>query len=202
MTKTTLATLACLGGYGIFGVSFLASSVALAQAAPLVVLAVRFLTAFIALNLIVILFRIPMRFRGKPIGRLLLLGIVHPVIYYICENYGISMTSTSFSGLMLGTIPVFGLLLGRLFLNESISHLQWACAAVSIVGVGLTSAGGEVSFSPLGAVLLLCAAADAALSNVLSRDTSRHFSPMERTYVMFAFGSVVLPTPGRSSNRT
>lgn len=201
MTKTTLATLACLGGYGIFGVSFLASSVALAQAAPLVVLAVRFLTAFIALNLIVILFRIPMRFRGKPIGRLLLLGIVHPVIYYICENYGISMTSTSFSGLMLGTIPVFGLLLGRLFLNESISHLQWACAAVSIVGVGLTSAGGEVSFSPLGAVLLLCAAADAALSNVLSRDTSRHFSPMERTYVMFAFGSVVFPTIALFQNR-
>ena len=201
MTKTTLATLACLGGYGIFGVSFLASSVALAQAAPLVVLAVRFLTAFAALNLIVILFRIPMRFRGKPIGRLLLLGIVHPVIYYICENYGISMTSTSFSGLMLGTIPVFGLLLGRLFLNESISHLQWACAAVSIVGVGLTSAGGEVSFSPLGAVLLLCAAADAALSNVLSRDTSRHFSPMERTYVMFAFGSVVFPTIALFQNR-
>ena len=201
MTKTTLATLACLGGYGIFGVSFLASSVALAQAAPLVVLAVRFLTAFIALNLIVILFRIPMRFRGKPIGRLLLLGIVHPAIYYICENYGISMTSTSFSGLMLGTIPVFGLLLGRLFLNESISHLQWACAAVSIVGVGLTSAGGEVSFSPLGAVLLLCAAADAALSNVLSRDTSRHFSPMERTYVMFAFGSVVFPTIALFQNR-
>ena len=201
MTKTTLATLACLGGYGIFGVSFLASSVALAQTAPLVVLAVRFLTAFAALNLIVILFRIPMRFRGKPIGRLLLLGIVHPVIYYICENYGISMTSTSFSGLMLGTIPVFGLLLGRLFLNESISHLQWACAAVSIVGVGLTSAGGEVSFSPLGAVLLLCAAADAALSNVLSRDTSRHFSPMERTYVMFAFGSVVFPTIALFQNR-
>ena len=201
MTKTTLATLACLGGYGIFGVSCLASSVALAQAAPLVVLTVRFLTAFIALNLIVILFRIPMGFRGKPMGRLLLLGIVHPVIYYICENYGISMTSTSFSGLMLGTIPVFGLLLGRLFLNESISHLQWACAAVSIVGVGLTSAGGEVSFSPLGAVLLLCAAADAALSNVLSRDTSRHFSPMERTYVMFAFGSVVFPTIALFQNR-
>ena len=90
MTKTTLATLACLGGYGIFGVSFLASSVALAQTAPLVVLAVRFLTAFIALNLIVILFRVPMRFRGKPMGRLLLLGIVQPVIYYICENYGIA----------------------------------------------------------------------------------------------------------------
>lgn len=201
MTQTTRATLASLGGYGIFGISFLASSVALAQAAPLVVLAVRFLTAFAALNLIVVLFRIPMHFRGKPIGRLLLLGIVHPVIYYICENYGISMTSTSFSGLMLATIPVFGLVLGRVFLKESVSRLQCVCAIISVVGVGLTSAGGEVAFSPLGAVLLLCAAADAALSNVLSRDTSRHFSPMERTYVMFAFGSVVFPAIALFQNR-
>ena len=202
MTKTTLATLACLGGYGIFGVSFLASSVALAQAAPLVVLAVRFLTAFAALNLIVILFRVPMRFRGKPMGRLLLLGIVQPVIYYICENYGIAMTSTSFSGLMLATIPVFGLLTGRVFLGERVTRLQFVCAAVSVVGVGLTSAGGEVSFSPLGAVLLLCAAFTAALFNVISRDTSRHFSPMERTYVMFAFGSVVFPAIALFQNRS
>lgn len=201
MTKTTLATLACLVSYGIFGVSFLASSVALAQAAPLVVLAARFLTAFIALNLIVILFRIPMGFRGKPMGRLLLLGIVQPVIYYICENYGISMTSTSFSGLMLATIPVFGLLMGRLFLHERVTRLQFVCAAVSVVGVGLTSAGGEVTFSPLGAALLLCAACAAALFNVISRDTSRYFSPMERTYIMFAFGSVVFPAIALFQNR-
>ena len=96
MTKTTLATLACLGGYGIFGVSCLASSVALAQAAPLVVLTVRFLTAFIALNLIVILFRIPMGFRGKPMGRLqytagalaptLVLGILPGVCGVLCGS--------------------------------------------------------------------------------------------------------------------
>ena len=56
---------------------------------------------FLALNFIIPIFRVSMSFRGKPMGRLLLLGIVQPVIYYICENYGIAMTSTSFSGLML-----------------------------------------------------------------------------------------------------
>ena len=202
MKKTTLATLACLGGYGIFGVSFLASSVALAQASPLVVLAVRFLTAFLALNLLVLIFRVPLSFRSKPMGRLLLLGIVQPIIYYICENYGIAMTSTSFSGLMLATIPVFGLVMGQLFLNEKVTRLQFLCAAVSVVGVGLTSAGGEVSFSPLGAALLLCSACASALFTVISRDTSRHFSPMERTYVMFAFGSVVFPAIALVQNRS
>ena len=201
MQISTLAMLASLAGYSIFGISFLFASVALSQSSPMVLLAVRFLIAFAALNLIVLVRHIPLSFRGKPIRNLLLLGIVHPVIYYICENYGISMTSTSFSGVMLGTIPVFGLLLGRLFLKESVTSLQLICAVVSIIGVGLTSVGGEVSFSPLGAVLLLCAAAVAALSNVLSRDTSRHFSPMERTYVMFAFGSVLFTAIALIQNR-
>lgn len=202
MKKTTLASLAALTGYSIFGVSFLASSVALAQASPLVLLAARFLTAFAALNLIVLFARIPMNFRGKPIKLLLLLGIVHPVIYYICENYGIAMTSTSFSGVMLGTIPVFGLLFGRVFLKEPVSLVQFLCAVVSIVGVGLTSAGGEVSFSALGVVLLLSAAVASALFNVISRGVSRHFSPVERTYVMFAFGSVVFPLIALFQNRS
>lgn len=202
MKKTTLATLASLGGYGIFGGSFLFSSVALSQASPMVLLSVRFTIAFITLNLIVLIWKIPMTFRGKPIKNLLLLGIVHPVIYYICENYGIAMTSTSFSGVILGTIPVFGLLLGRTLLKEKVTALQFVCAAVSIFGVGLTCVGGEFSFSPLGAVLLLSASAIAALSNVLSRDTARHFSAMERTYIMFAFGSVAFTLIALFQNRS
>lgn len=201
MKKTTLATLAALLGYSIFGVSFMASSVALSQASPLVLLAARFGTAFLALNLIVLFGRIPMSFRGKPIKLLLLLGIIHPVIYYICENYGIAMTSTTFSGVMLGTIPVFGLLFGRLCLKEPVSLTQFICAVVSILGVGLTSAGGEVSFSAPGVVLLLSAATASALFNVISRNLSMHFSPVERTYIMFAFGSVVFPAIALFQNR-
>lgn len=201
MKKTTLATLAALAGYSIFGVSFMASSVALSQASPLVLLAARFGSAFLALNLIILVWHIPMTFRGKPIKLLLLLGIIHPVFYYICENYGIAMTSTTFSGVLLGTIPVFGLLFGRLFLKESVSLTQFLCAAVSILGVALTSIGGEVSFSVLGAVLLVCASATAALFNVISRNLSVYFSPVERTYVMFAFGSVVFPAIALFQNR-
>ena len=199
--KTTIATLAALAGYSIFGFSFLFSKLALNQASPLVLLAVRFIVAFALMNLILFVGKIPFSLKGKPVGMLLVLGIVEPVIYFICENYGIAMTTTSFSGIMLGTIPVFGLILGRLILKADITPFQWMCAVGSFCGVALTSAGGEVGFSTLGVVLLVCAAVTAALFNVLSTGLSARFSAVERTYVMLALGSTVFPLIALAQNR-
>ena len=188
MKKTTLATLAGLLGYSIFGFSFLFSKIALELTTPFVLLSVRFLTAFLVMNLLVLTGRMRLSLRGKPVRMLLLLGLVQPVVYFICENYGIALTSTSFSGIMLGIIPIAGLVLGRLLLKEPCSALQVACALLSIVGVALTSVGGEVRFSLLGTVLLAGAAGSAALFNVISRGTAAYFTAFERTYVMFALG--------------
>ena len=162
MKRSTLATLSGLLGYSIFGFSFLFSKVALGLTTPLVLLSVRFLTAFLVMNLLVLTGKMRLSLGGKPVRMLLLLGLVQPVVYFICENYGIALTSASFSGIMLGIIPIAGLVLGRLFLKEPCSTFQVACALLSIVGVALTSAGGEVRFSLLGTVLLAGAAVSAA----------------------------------------
>jgi len=196
-----LAPLAALLGYAIFGFSFLFSKLALNQTSPLILLAVRFIVAFALMNLIIFVGKLPFSLKGKPIRWLLLLGIIEPVIYFLCENYGIKMTTTSFSGIMLGTIPVFGLIFGRLILKERFSPFQWACAVGSICGVALTSTGGEVSFSALGVVLLLCAAMTAALFNVISTGISQQFSAVERTYIMLALGCAVFPVIALAENR-
>ena len=183
MSIKILAPLAALLGYGIFGFSFLFSKIALNQTSPLILLAVRFTVAFVLMNVVILLAKLPFSLKGKPVRWLLLLGIIEPVVYFLCENYGIQMTTTSFSGIMLGTIPVFGLIFGRLFLKERFSPFQWACAVGSICGVALTCVGGEVSFSGLGVALLLCAAMTAALFNVISTGISQQFSATERTYI-------------------
>ena len=128
MKKPTLATLAGLLGYSIFGFSFLFSKVALGLTTPLVLLSVRFLTAFLVMNLLVLTGKMRLSLGGKPVRMLLLLGLVQPVVYFICENYGIALTSASFSGIMLGIIPIAGLVLGRLFLKEPCSTFQVACS--------------------------------------------------------------------------
>ena len=201
MKKSTLATFAGLLGYSIFGFSFLFSKIALDLTTPFVLLSVRFLTAFLVMNLLVLSGKMKLSLRGKPVRMLLLLGLVQPVGYFICENYGIALTSSSFSGIMLGIIPIAGLVLGRLFLKERCSLFQVACAVLSIVGVALTTVGGEVRFSPLGTVLLIGAAVSAALFNVISRGTAKYFTAFERTYVMFALGSAVFTVIALLENR-
>ena len=191
MKTSTLATLASLAGYSIFGFSFLFSKLALDMTTPFVLLAVRFLTAFLVLNLLLLTGKAKISLKGKPVLPLLLMGLVQPVIYFICEAYGISMTSSSFSGVMIGLVPVAGLVFGVLFLKEKCTLFQVICTFCSVVGVTLTTSGGMGDFSLPGFLLLLGAVTSGALFTVLSRSIADHFSAFERTYVMFALGSAV-----------
>lgn len=108
MSKQTKATLAAMLGYSILGFSFLFSKVALELASPFVLLATRFLTAFLVMNLLRLTGLVKVSLKGKPVHLLLLMGLVHPVIYFICESHGIAMTTAAFSGIMIGMGPVFG----------------------------------------------------------------------------------------------
>jgi len=188
--KTTIATLAALAGYSIFGFSFLFSKTALNLTTPFVLLAVRFLAAFLLLNVLVLVGVIKLDLKGKPIRMLLVLGLVQPVLYFICESYGIAMTTASFSGVMIGLVPVVGLVFDMIFMKERCTVLQAVFTVTSVIGVAMTTTGGFGTVSILGFVLLLGAVVTAVLYAIISRKTAEHFSPFERTYVMFALGTV------------
>lgn len=190
MTKQAKATLAALLGYGIFGFSFLFSKIALQIASPFVLLATRFVTAFAVMNLLRLTGKLKVSLKGKPVHLLLLMGLVHPVIYFICESHGISLTSAAFSGIMIGMGPVFGLIFGMLFLKERCTALQAVCTVTSVIGVALTTTGGLGNVPLAGFLLLLGAVTCSSLLPILSRKISTYFSPFERTYVMFALGSI------------
>lgn len=194
MPSTTRATLAGLLGYSIFGFSFLFSKTALALTTPFVLLSVRFLIAFLVLNLLLLAGKQTLSLRGKPVGRLLLMGLVQPVIYFICETYGIALTTSSFAGVVLGLVPIVGLVLGVLFLKESCTKFQVLCAVLSVLGVVMTTTGGFGTFSMAGFCLLLGSVFSTCLFTILSRSISAYFSPFERTYVMFAMSCVIFPS--------
>ena len=201
MNQTWKASLAGLLGYSIFGFSFLFSKIALDLASPSVLLSVRFLMAFLVMNLLLLTGKQHISLRGKPVGMLLLLGLVQPVLYFLFEAYGISMTSASFSGVMIGLAPVVGLIFGVLFLKERCTLFQSVCTVLSVVGVAMTTTGGFGDIPLLGFMLLLGAVVSAALFAILSRRTAAHFSPFERTYVMFTLGSSVFTAIAFWENR-
>lgn len=191
MNKSFLATLAGLLGYSIFGFSFIFSKVALEVAEPFTLLSIRFIAAFLVLNILWLSGKVKINLKGKPVGILLILGLIQPVLYFICESYGIALTTASFSGVMIGLVPVAGIICSYIFLKEKCTLFQVACTVISVIGVALTTTGGFGSFSLPGFLLLLGAVITGALFTVLSRGIADRFSAFERTYVMFALGSVI-----------
>lgn len=193
------ATLSALIGNSIFGFSFMFSRIALSQATPFVMLAWRFTAAFAFISILCLYskrknlsgwlrFQIPWR-KSLP---LFLMGIIQPVIYFLCESYGISLTNATVSGVIIAICPIVALLLGFLFMKETPSVKQVLFSILSISGVIVMtlqqSSDGTIRF--LGVILLIAAVTSGATYNILTRKLSKAYSALERTYVMMLVAAV------------
>ena len=179
-------------GNAIFGFSFLFSKLAMETADPLVLVAVRFVTAFVVMDLLRRLKVLRIDLKGKKLRPLLLLGLYQPVLYFLFESYGIRETSSSFAGTIIALIPIAGVVLGAVILKERPGLRQILFSILSVSGVlVMTATGGMGSFRWIGLLLLLGAVLSGALFSVQSRKIAGDFTSAERTYVMFGLGSVV-----------
>ena len=197
----TLSLLAALTSAVIFGMSFMFSKLALEVAAPTVLLAFRFTVAVAAMSLVILVNALvgklrgrplfAFSLRGKPVYKLVLLGIVQPVAYFIFENYGILYTSSAVAGTIIAAVPVCCILMDVLVLHEKVTLKQVLCALGAIGGVALISVGGAMMVSALGMLFLVLTMLSDTLYYGISHSAAKRFTPFEMTYVMFAVGMVV-----------
>ena len=193
----TGAALFCAAlGNAIFGFSFMFSRIALRYAEPFVMLMYRFVLTAALLTVIALWSSRQngkrdlrwMRFdlKGKSIAPMLAMGLIQPVGYFLCESYGISMTNSTFSGVMIALVPIVAIVCGAVALREFPKWTQIAFSLLSIAGVILMTVQqrSEGQIKPLGVILLLGAVLTGSYFNVLSRKISRFFTALERTVVM------------------
>ena len=194
----TVSLVFALLASAIFGMSFMFSKLALEVAKPTVLLAFRFLIAFAAMSLVILVNAIVGRARGKtlfafslkgkPVGSLVLLGLIQPVLYFFCENYGILYTSSAVAGTIIAVVPIACILMDVLVLHEKVTRRQVICAVLCIGGVALIYTGGETRISLLGLVLLMMTVGCDAAYYTLSHKAAARFTAFEVTYVMFTVG--------------
>ncbi len=60
------------------------------------------------------------------------------IVAFICWNQAIRFADATIAGLMATTAPLFNALLSLIFLNATISWVQWAGIVIVIIGVALT----------------------------------------------------------------
>ncbi len=186
-----LATLAALGAQVIFGFSFMFTKIALGYASPLTVIADRYIMAFLGMTVVMLASGKRLKM-GKNIWKLVLMSVFQPLLYFIFESYGIKLTTSAFSSIMISMIPVVSMVLGIFILKEVPSPMQYVFTAISVGGVVITALAGsrDGTVTPLGIILLVGAVLSSVLYNISSRKISAEFSALERTYAMTLIGTV------------
>lgn len=189
--KTIYATLAALFAQIIFGFSFMFTGIALKTATPMTVIANRYIVAFLGLSFVMLFKKTKLNLKGK-VWKLVLMSLFQPLMYFVFETYGIKMTSSSFSGVMISMIPVVSMVSGIFILGEKPSFVQCLFASLSVVGViiAVLSGKSEGTVTILGAVLLMGAVVSSVGYNITSRKISEEFSTFERTYAMTVIGMI------------
>lgn len=176
----------------IFGLSFIFSKIALTYTEPSMMLVLRFGIAFLVMSAIALVKRNCIHFKGKPILPLLALGLCNPLIYFICESYGIKYTNASFSGIMIALIPMVSTVFSVIFLKEELkkSKIKWILLALlGVIIITVTqSTGGSIQLK--GVVFMVIAVISASAFTILSASLAGQFTSFERTYIMMVVGMV------------
>ena len=190
--KKALATLAALFAQIIFGFSFMFTKTALQSASPLVVIADRHMIAFLGMTVVMLLSKTKIKIT-RNIWKLVLMSLFQPILYFVFESYGIQMTTSSFSSVMIALIPVVTMISGIFVLGEFPSPLQYVFTVMSVAGVALMAVQGRVdgTVTPLGILLLFGAVLSSVAYNITSRKISKEYTVFERTYAMAFVGFVV-----------
>lgn len=202
MTRHFYPTAAAVTVAVIFGFSFLFTKGALFYLSPFQLLGLRFALAALSLTLLALGRVITLRIRLSHLPDLLKIALWQPVIYFICETYGVKFTSASESGVVIALVPVAVAVLSVFMLKEKITPGQGVCIGGAVAGVMLMALGGaagengESSSHLAGIFLLFGAVLAAGFYNILSRRAANIYTPLDITFVMMWLGALVFNAVG------
>ncbi|TYO98066.1 DMT family transporter [Desulfallas thermosapovorans] len=190
----------------IFGFSFFFTKSALFYLNPFQLLGLRFALAAVTLTFLVLIKIIKLNLRFSNIPALIGISLWQPVIYFVCETYGVKNTTASESGIVIALVPVAVTFLSFLILKERVTYKQAFYIGAAVLGVIMMTISGEAggqNNAPehnLGIGLLFCAVISAGFYNIFSRKAAGSHTPIEITFVMMWSGALVFNVLGLFQN--
>jgi len=190
--RTNIGLAATIGTGLLYGCSFVFTKGVTNTIDPFTLLGWRFVTALVAMLILMAMRVIRVHVTRATIGTLLLLAVFQPLVYYICETYGVKRTTASESGLIIASIPVAIVLAGMVVVRTRPSRWQVAGIAITLVGVVATVAAGGLTaaFDLGGYALLIGAVVSYALYAAFAERFATATSDIDKTFVMVACGAL------------
>jgi drug/metabolite transporter (DMT)-like permease len=177
--------------YVIWGSTYLAIRIGIETWPPLMMAGVRFTIAGS------ILFAF-MRFRGAPMPswKQWKAAAIIGALLLACGNGAVTLAEHSgvasgVAALAVAVVPLFTLLFG-LFWGHRNTRLEWAGIVLGLIGIALLNLGSNLQASPVGAALVIFAAATWSFGSVWSRYLPLPAGPMASACEMLVAGVVML----------
>lgn len=189
--KIYLGILASILSSILYGLSFLFTKSVSAEHSLLTLLGWRFFAAFSVMSGLLLFGLIRTDFRKKGIRPLMRLSLLFPLIYFVCENLGVKLTTASESGVIISSIPVVTVLMARIMLKEAVSRWQLAGILVSTLGIIaiVLSKSAAASLNLWGYAALFAAVSTYSLFAILLI-RAKAYTVTEVTYFMLAVAAL------------
>ncbi len=179
----------------LFGASVVAARIAVRDVPPLTLALVRFAQGSLVLFTYLAIFRRDLlRVDRRDLPYLALLGAIFFTVFPVTFNVGLRYIEASRAALLIATMPLWSLLIGRFVARERLSVRQVIGVLTSVVGVGIVMLhrGAAESGALKGDLLLLTTALFGAIYNVLAKRMLARYAGLTVTFYAMVFGTLLL----------
>ncbi len=135
--------------------------------------------------------------RKKDFFPLFLLGFIGVSVYHLSLNYGEQFISAGAASLIIATIPIFVVVLAKIFLSERIDLKMIVGIIIALVGVAIISLWGnpdariEIDYVS-GALAVVLSAFVGAVYTIAGKKMMNRYNPLSLTAYAFLIGNLGL----------
>lgn len=195
MEHSSTRTYAALTAAVLFwGLSFVATKMALESIPAFTLVFARFSLASCFFLILMIRFGFP-KFTWKKHRKLFLMSLFEPGLYFVFETLGLQHTTAPKASLIIATIPLAVTLFAIPLLGERPGSLTLTGIVLSFAGIGILVAGDpefrwEMGGRLLGDILIFCAVISASLYIIGARELGEKHSAFEITSLQIIYGAL------------
>jgi len=176
----------------LWGMSFVWTTIVFRYYPPVTTVFLRLVISFLLLFAGLKLFGKLEKIKRKDYRLFMTLALLNPFLYFIGESYGLKLSSSTISAVVIATIPLFTPIAAYYALKEKLTRMNVIGMIASFSGIGIMIVNRNLSMnaSPAGIGLLLFAVASAIGYSVFLKKLSSRYSAFTIIAVQNLIGAI------------
>jgi drug/metabolite transporter (DMT)-like permease len=178
-----------------WGLSFVATKMALQYLTPIEIVAIRLLLGVPILYLVIMIKKIGTRFHKADYGLILIASLILGG-HFLIQALGMIYTSATNTAWLVATIPIFIACFSYFFLKERITVPKAGGIALAAAGVLILVSSGQLGtlgwLKSRGDWIILASAVTWAIYTIITRNITRRYNPLAVSFAILVPPAIIL----------